>query len=390
MRLVAPRKLSQEEVFEVYYYTREAPVSERKHNRELGRQFHVNQTTISRAYTKISDEFGTNPQLYDEYLKWKLTKQEAPYLFNIKKNPDGSYTFESPYPWIVDYMKRRFSRAKNKQKVIESMKQHLWNAEAIWKKLGKKNPANWKENDLYTILAQTSEGSKYSAAIDMRMVSPALKSIDDLTTGLKSEPRTLGIMLLPNFPDLFRQIVETCKQIAKTERERDEINLILTVKSQTGMRTGKRRFEQALWGTKIAEGRSSLEVVGDDFAWQVYEKKEEIWNISWKTRKLTETVVDFVRKYQLKKGDWLVSMHEDRANDILHEACDQLNVSRLNLHDCRKIYVSFLVRSGIPLEKAIRLNVGWKDIGTANKHYLVFEALWSGLEEQKQKFERMF
>lgn len=389
--MVAPNKLNQDQTFQVYYFLRDAPKQESKSTYKLADMFKVNQATVSRAFTKIEKQFKEKPQLYDEYLKWREKLREPPYLFKITKDAvTGAYEFDSPYSWIVDYMKRRFARAKNKEKTIRTIKSHLWNAEAIWKKLGKKNPANWTEDDLNTILAQTPEGSKFSVAINMRMVSPKLKQIDDLTTGLKAEPRVIGIMLLPKFPELFKQIVETCKQIAKDEREKDEIELIIIVKSQTGIRTGERKFEMGLWGTRIAEGKSSLEVVGEDFAWQVYEKRDEIWNINWKTKKLTQTIVDFVRKYQLKKGDWLVSIHEDRANDILHEACDKLNVTRLNLHDCRKIWVSFLVRSGVSLEKAIRLNVGWKDIGTANKHYLVFEALWSSLEEQKQNFERMF
>jgi hypothetical protein len=52
--------------------------------------------------------------------------------------------------------------------------------------------------------------------------------------------------------------------------------------------------------------------------------------------------------------------------------------------------VSFLVRAGIPLERAIRLNVGWKDIKTANTHYLVFSAIWEDVQEKLNKFSSFF
>jgi hypothetical protein len=48
------------------------------------------------------------------------------------------------------------------------------------------------------------------------------------------------------------------------------------------------------------------------------------------------------------------------------------------------------VRAHIPLETAIGLNVGWKDMNTAFKHYLQFKPLWEEMEAQKRKFGGLF
>lgn len=385
--MVAPFKLSQDDKFHIYYSIE----VEHKSTYDLAKIYkNVNQSTISRAYIKFKKEFQEKPDFYNEYSKWQQKQIEPPFLYNIVKNPDGSYNFESPYEWIVQYLQRRYARAKNKEKTVTNLNSALSHSEIIWKKLGKRNPMSWNENDLNKILAETNEGSKFSVAVCMRTVSPPLMAIENLTQGLKGEARQIPMLLLKDFPDLFRNIIAEARKISENEREADEIDLILIIKSQTGIRTGNRRFEQGLWGTKIAEGLSKLEVYGNDFTWVVSEKKEEVWQIGFKTKKLVEKITNFINKYRLQKGDYLISISEDRANKLLHKACDNLNLSRLNLHDCRKIYVSFLVRSKIHLESAIRLNVGWKDLNTANKHYLMFQPLWEELEEQKKRFEGLF
>ncbi len=375
-----------EEKYEIYF-----AISEQgKSTYDLQKEIQVDQSTISRHFLKLKKLFAESKEEYDKYLAWRESKKEPKYLLHIEERPDGTVLFHSPYSHIVDYCKRGYSRSKDKPKFVANLRERFNMASEVWNMLGRRDPSTWTEQDLNNILAQTSEGSQYNRSVIMRMVSPKLKQIDGLCAGLKPPPRRVPVLTLPQFPELFRKIIETAKSLARDERERDEIELILIVKSQTGMRTGKRRFEQGLWGTKIAEGKSHIEVVGDDFTWTVYEKWSEIWDINFKTDLLKSTVVNFIRKYQLKKGDWLISMSDERANDLLHQACEVNNISPLNLHDMRKIYVSFLVRAKIRLEQAVRLNVGWKTIGTAYDHYLHFQTLWEELEEQKRRFEELF
>ena len=47
----------------------------------------------------------------------------------------------------------------------------------------------------------------------------------------------------------------------------------------------------------------------------------------------------------------------------------------LKLHDIRKVALTWLWIMGISLEVATTLNVGWKDLNTARKHYLHLRGL---------------
>ncbi|MEM3423560.1 MAG: hypothetical protein QXE51_03250 [Nitrososphaeria archaeon] len=384
-----PTKLELTQLYEIYYYYKDAPLSEQLSTTQLAKKYGVNQATISRQIAKILKIFKEIPSEYEAYIKWKDTLREPKYLFRVIETPQG-IKFDSPYQWIVSYAERGFARARNKPKYVHNLKNRMSLAERVWTILGKTNPMTWTEQHVNKVLAEVKEGSRYNVVVAMRMISPPLKAIQGLTLSLKPPPKSVPIISSPNFPQLWRQLIAEARRNASDEREADEIELIIVVKSMTGIRTGSRQFEQGLWGTKIAEGRSKLEIVGDDFVWTVYEKKDEIWDINFKTEQLKAVVVNFVKKYGLKKGDWLISISPQRAGFLIKQACEKLNITALTMHDLRRVYVSFLVRAGIPLERAIKLNVGWTDIGTANKHYLQFSSLWEDIEDRRRKFENLF
>ena len=48
---------------------------------------------------------------------------------------------------------------------------------------------------------------------------------------------------------------------------------------------------------------------------------------------------------------------------------------KLDLHDLRKISLTWFYVCGLPLEVASRLNVGWKDLSTADRHYIDIGAM---------------
>jgi len=387
--MVAPKKLSDDQAFQIYYSQFEAP--EKKSTYELAKEFpNVNQSTIQRTAERLNKQFQADATTFTAYQDWKKQIVEAPYLFKIEARPDGSSAFTSPYPWVTDYMEGRYGRSRNPAQTVGNIRATMNRAQAIWLKLGKRNPNSWTRQDLNNILMQTTPGSKFSTSLAMRAVSPPLMSVHGMTTGLKGEPRKVAILMLPDFPQMFKQIVAIAKEKADDERTRDEIELILLTKAQTGIRTGVRRWESEIWGTRIAAGRSPIQFIGNDFTWHVYAKRGEEWDIGFKTDQLRTMLAGFVRKYDLKTGDWLLSIGDTKANRLLREACQQLNLTPLHLHDCRKIYVSFLVRAHIPLETAIGLNVGWKDMNTAFKHYLQFKPLWEEMEAQKRKFGGLF
>jgi len=390
-----PRKpaLSPQQLFEAYYYYYDAPIDKRLSQEQIIKklQLTIDQANLSRNLKKLKDTFAINEVLYNQYKEYISQITEARYLLKVIEDPTtGGVSFQSPYPWIIDYCVRGYNRAKNKIKYLYNLQNRMKTAERVWEMLNRTNPMSWTEKEVNVILGKVPEGSRYSYVVAMRMISPPIKAIPGLTMGLKTDPRQIAILQSPEFPQIFQKIIKSAIDIAESEREKDEINFILNVKSMTGIRTGKRKFEQGLWGSRIAEGRSYLQVLERDFIWHVLEKKDEEWDINFKPPKLVDIVVNYVRKWDLKKGDWVLSMTPQRAGAILKKACEQNNIIPLELHDLRKVYVSFLVRAGIPLERAIRLNVGWKDIGTANRHYLMFSAIWEDVGEKLNKFSSFF
>ena len=48
---------------------------------------------------------------------------------------------------------------------------------------------------------------------------------------------------------------------------------------------------------------------------------------------------------------------------------------RLTLHDLRKISLTWFYVCGLALEVTTRLNVGWKDLSTADRHYMDIGAM---------------
>ena len=157
---------------------------------------------------------------------------------------------------------------------------------------------------------------------------------------------------------------------------KDEFVLVVWSKTLTGIRTGDREEERELWGTRINQGHTQIAVNSEGHfqSWTVSAKKKERWHFSLIPSKLKELLESHIDKYDLKSGDFLIQELDSHiANVWLKEACKQLQITPLNLHDLRKAYLTGLRLSGIPLEAAIDLMVGWKKIDTAKDHYLMMK-----------------
>jgi len=157
---------------------------------------------------------------------------------------------------------------------------------------------------------------------------------------------------------------------------KDEFVLVVWSKTLTGIRTGDREEERELWGTRINQGHTQIAVNSEGHfqSWTVSAKKKERWHFSLIPSKLKELLESHIDKYDLKSGDFLIQELDSHiANVWLKEACKQLQITPLNLHDLRKAYLTGLRLSGIPLEAAIDLMVGWKKIDTAKNHYLMLK-----------------
>jgi len=101
-------------------------------------------------------------------------------------------------------------------------------------------------------------------------------------------------------------------------------------------------------------------------------------------------LLSHVANYRIGQGGPLIQeLKTGQALRALKCVCRNLALPNLVLHDFRKVYLTALCLSGVPLETAVELNVGWLDLNTARKHYLQVKALNAGDEYMKMA-ERFF
>lgn len=275
----------------------------------------------------------------------------------------------------------------------------------VWKAVWKKPLESLEEQDLIRALAWVKEnqpGNQFHFIIAIRSLirfgygKPEWLTKHLTTKGKKNAPRTVGILTKPDFFDkIFPRILASVFELDISEREKDELWLILNLKCATGIRTGKlvdkgKAIERELWGTRINAGKTNLQYQGGSIRdWTVFAKKKEIWKINFLPDSIRLRLNQLIAKYQIKTGEPLIQATTiANGRKYLIQICKKLDIEKLRLHDLRKAYLTGLCVSGVPLETAVELNVGWKDINTARKFYVMIKAL--NAKDEYAKFTGRF
>jgi hypothetical protein len=163
-----------------------------------------------------------------------------------------------------------------------------------------------------------------------------------------------------------------------TLEEAEEVELIEVLKWVTKIRTGDRKKEFELWGTRIGTGKSPIyfDANGEFVNWDITAKRSEHWHVTRDTipPAANRLLNDFVRKRGLKTGDYLINIQQPRAGQIRDAQFSEEGFSAWNFHDFRKAGLTSEKRAGVPLEVAVDRNVGWLDMNTAKSFYLAIDA----------------
>ncbi len=141
------------------------------------------------------------------------------------------------------------------------------------------------------------------------------------------------------------------------------------------LRTGKRSEDRGLMGIKVGAGNPSYIIMNgpDDFRIHVVEKRGEEWDIAWLPRRVRERLWSLYKTRET--GDPLFSFSVGKLRKAFGEAT-QIHIGvRLTPHDLRKVSITWLFVMGVPLELAVMINVGWKDLNTPKDHYLHMRGL---------------
>lgn len=164
----------------------------------------------------------------------------------------------------------------------------------------------------------------------------------------------------------------------KLERIIDEMEVLypgygrqaMRFKICTLMRTGKKKTQKELLGLRKGSqnAKSYLIMNGpDNYRSRVYCKRGEEWDIIWLPKDVRENLW---KRYQAtEEGDNLFNEKKSFVAD-LKKASRRIAGVELDLHAMRKIGLTWFYVFGIPLEVAVNINVGWKDLNTATEHYL--------------------
>lgn len=284
---------------------------------------------------------------------------------------------------VIEWKKYMF--AKNlSERTIENRIQIL---RSMWRRLNKKRPMTFNIQDVLDQMARMREEGKknlFSFVSTMRNWFKFLtykdyldgntlqKYLNELgTKGLKGEPI---IVYLER--DEFDKLVNALQSLFDDDYYKKLVKAMAWVKVTTGIRTGDPIKKRELLGLQL----SQMRIIGNQVIFDgVFAKKKEIWNDVRPSPKACEYLLDYLN-YRKKLGiESEYVFCKPNGNPIspkqftlwFRKAKAIANLKKpCHPHVLRKTYLSWMVASGVPLEVAIDLNVGWKDIATAQKYYL--------------------
>jgi hypothetical protein len=170
--------------------------------------------------------------------------------------------------------------------------------------------------------------------------------------------RRIDQIELANFPTLFNTAINNMNEYDR---------LILKTKCVFQGRTGNRIKEKGMEGLKKDTGKSHLIMNSeDDFRCHILDKSNEEWDITYIPKEIRAGLYEIYKS--INSGDYMFDLKGLSIRWGI-ETQKTLGIN-LTLHDLRKISITFYYALGIPLEIAIDLNIGWKDLNTPKLHYL--------------------
>lgn len=155
-----------------------------------------------------------------------------------------------------------------------------------------------------------------------------------------------------------------------------QAELVVKFKISSQIRSGAWTEEgeeenRELWGIAVNDPDKNSYIImngPDEYRIHVLAKKTEEWNIIWLPREVRELLWEVYQERD--PGDPLINLSIDKARKAWTRITKEEFGRGQTLHDMRKISLTWLYCMGVPLEVAANMNVGWKDLSTAYKHYL--------------------
>lgn len=193
-----------------------------------------------------------------------------------------------------------------------------------------------------------------------------------MTMTQSRDPRSVKKIPEINSPDFPLKFVQCIDEMEKIDYN---YGLAIRFKLCTQMRTGNRKAERGFFGVRVGSVGKSYALFDRPDAYQIHvlEKMGEEWDIGWLPRKVADEVYRLA--HSKNPGDPLWDMVPKRLLKAWGDVTERIIGRRLDLHDLRKVSLTWFYVCGLPLEVATRLNVGWRDLSTADRHYMDIGAM---------------
>jgi len=287
-------------------------------------------------------------------------------------------------PEIIEWRKYMFAKGI-KEKTIYG---RLLILRQLWNFLGKKRPNTINLEDVMDYVAKLREEKKYlfskyvairswfkflayKGYLPSNLLQQYLAELE--TKGLKGEP-----ILVYLTREEFERLENALISLFDDEYYKKLIRAMIWVKVTTGIRTGDPKEKRELCGLTM----DKMRIIGEQVIFDgILAKKNEIWNDVRPSPQACRYLLEYLSyKNEVGLGKCEYVFCNSNGSPVtgsqlarwFREARKIAGITKpCTPHTLRKTYLSWLVSSGVPLEIAIDLNVGWKDIATAKKYYLV-------------------
>jgi hypothetical protein len=159
------------------------------------------------------------------------------------------------------------------------------------------------------------------------------------------------------------------------EARNPDFRIASELKLTSQIRTGVRSDDRGMMGIRVGMGSPSYILMDgpDEIRFHVLEKRRDEWDITWIPRSLRLKLWELYQKR--RTGEPLFDFKIDEYRKAVKEESLKHIGVELVPHDLRKISITWLFVMGVPLELAVMINVGWKDLNTPKDHYLHMRGL---------------
>mgnify|MGYP000415602967 CR=1 FL=1 len=369
--------------------------------------------------------------VHDKKIKIKYESKMRVYKYFAKKYDVNERTIRRLFDYLNKHteklellikhlteepLKARLEDYEIIQKFIEEHRRHVkekgvrqaLNVLRMMYKVIRKAPHNWTLEDFEKFRKWYMQKRGFTDWMDCRMyrLVGALRAF--VTRGLGREDwlKTSALAQPPKCPPgEFMLSLDEVKEIEKrlnnleylqsidkkiNEDIQKELLVIYLAKIFTGIRTGDRKTRKELFGTIVVKdiekfyakhkNTDKMSYIifkdGEIKRWHVYAKWDTLWEIVVMPKKLVDLLTYICERRA--DGDYLISKEARKlAPKVMKRIYQDLGVVyeygyKKPLHALRKVYIQLLVLSGIPLQDAVSVNVGWKDVNTAWHSYAKF------------------